>query len=234
MDIPGKVTGQFAYMQDFRLPGMLHGRVVRPPAIGATVLSIDEVPVKDIAGLTRVVRVGNFVGVVAETEWGAIQASRRLKVGWSSWEGLPDQSALWEYVRGTKIVKDDVTSDMGQVASALPQGASRLHATYEFAIHTHGSIGPSCSVVEFKNGAVTCWSASQGTHALRKQLAAMLSMPEEHVRCIYIDGAGCYGRNGHEDAAGDGALLSRAVGRPVACSGCVRTNTAGIRKVRPP
>jgi nicotinate dehydrogenase subunit B len=215
VDIPGKVTGQFTYMQDFRLAGMLHGRVVRPPAIGATLLSIDEDSVKDIPGLTRVVRVGNFVGVTAETEWGAIQASRRLKVSWSSWEGLPDQSSLWEYVRGTKIVKEDVTSEVGQVASALPRGASRLHATYDFAIHTHGSIGPSCSVVEFKEGAVTCWSASQGTHALRKQLAAMLSMPEERVRCIYIDGAGCYGRNGHEDAAGDAALLARAVGRPV-------------------
>jgi nicotinate dehydrogenase subunit B len=215
VDIPGKVTGQFTYMQDFRLPGMLHGRVVRPPAIGAAVQSIDEDSVKDIPGLTRVVRVGNFVGVIAETEWGAIQASRQLAVSWSSWEGLPDQSALWEHVRGTKIVNEDVTSEVGQVASALPRGATRLRATYNFAIHTHGSIGPSCSVVEFKDGAVTCWSASQGTHALRKQLAAMLSMPEEQVRCIYIDGAGCYGRNGHEDAAGDAALLSRAVGRPV-------------------
>jgi CO/xanthine dehydrogenase Mo-binding subunit len=215
VDIPGKVTGQFTYMQDFRLPGMLHGRVVRPPAIGATLQSIDEESVNAIPGLIRVVRVGNFVGVVAETEWAAIQASRRLQVSWSSWQGLPDQGTLWDYVRATKIIKDDVTSDVGQVAPALSRGASRLHATYDFAIHTHGSIGPSCSVVEFENGAVTCWSASQGTHALRKQLAAMLSMPEELVRCIYIDGAGCYGRNGHEDAAGDAALLSRAVGRPV-------------------
>jgi nicotinate dehydrogenase subunit B len=215
VDIPGKVTGQFTYMQDFRLPGMLHGRVVRPSGIGATLQSIDEDSVNDIPGLIRVVRIGNFVGVVAETEWGAIRASRRLKVNWSPWEGLPDQSALWEYVRGTKIVKEDVTSDVGQVTAVLPRGATRLRATYDFAIHTHGSIGPSCSVVEFKDGALTCWSASQATHALRKQLAAMLSMPEEQVRCIYIDGSGCYGRNGHEDAAGDAALLSRAVGRPV-------------------
>jgi nicotinate dehydrogenase subunit B len=215
VDIPGKVTGQFTYMQDFRLPGMLHGRVIRPPGIGATLQSIDEDSVKDVPGLIRVVRLANFVGVIAETEWGAIRASRRLKVNWSPWEGLPDENALWEYVRGTKIVKEDVTSDVGQVTAALPQGATRLRATYDFAIHTHGSIGPSCSVVEFKDGALTCWSASQGTHALRKQLAAMLSMPEGQVRCIYIDGAGCYGRNGHEDAAGDAALLSRAVGRPV-------------------
>jgi CO/xanthine dehydrogenase Mo-binding subunit len=215
VDIPGKVTGEFTYMQDFRIPGMLHGRVVRPPDMGATLQSVDEDSVKDIPRLIKVVRIGNFVGVVAETEWSAIQASRRLKVNWSSWEGLPDQSALWEHVRGTKIVKEDVTSEVGQVTAALPRGATRLRATYDFAIHTHGSIGPSCSVVEFKDGALTCWSASQGTHALRKQLAAMLSMSEDQVRCIYIDGSGCYGRNGHEDAAGDAALLSRAVGRPV-------------------
>ncbi len=215
VDIPGKVTGQFTYMQDFRLPGMLHGRVVRPSGIGATLQGIDEDSVDDIPGLIRVVRIGNFVGVIAETEWGAIRASRRLRVNWSPWEGLPDQSALWEYVRRTKIVKEDVTSDVGQVTATLPPGATRLRATYDFAIHTHGSIGPSCSVAEFKDGALTCWSASQGTHALRKQLAAMLSMPEEQVRCVYIDGSGCYGRNGHEDAAGDAALLSRAVGRPV-------------------
>jgi CO/xanthine dehydrogenase Mo-binding subunit len=215
VDIPGKVTGQFTYMQDFQLPGMLHGRVVRPPGIGATLQSIDEDSVRKIPGLVRVVRTGNFVGVVAESEWGAIKASRQLKVSWSTWEGLPDQSALWDHVRGTKIVKEDVTSDVGAAPTALAQGATRLRASYDFAIHTHGSIGPSCSVVEFRDGGLTCWSASQATHNLRKQLAAMLSMPEEQVRCIYIDGSGCYGRNGHEDAAADAALLSRAVGRPV-------------------
>jgi CO/xanthine dehydrogenase Mo-binding subunit len=215
VDIPGKVTGQFIYMQDFRLPGMLHGRVIRPSGIGATLQSIEEDSVSDIPGLIRVVHIGNFVGVIAETEWGAVQASRRLKVNWSPWEGLPDQSSLWENVRATKVLKEDVTSDVGAVTAALPRGATRLRATYDFAIQTHGSIGPSCSVVEFKDGALTCWSASQATHALRKQLAAMFSMPEERVRCIYIDGSGCYGRNGHEDAAGDAALLARAVGRPV-------------------
>lgn len=215
VDIPGKVAGEFTYMQDFTLPGMLHGRVVRPPAIGATLLGIDEGSVREIAGLVRVVRVGNFVGVVAETEWGSIKASRQLKVSWSPWEGLPDQRALWEHVRGTKIVKDDVTSDVGDPPVALAQGATRLRATYDFTIHTHGSIGPSCAVAEFRDGILTCWNASQSTHTLRRQLAAMLSMADDKVRCIYIDGAGCYGRNGHEDAAADAALLSREVGRPV-------------------
>lgn len=215
LDIPAKVTGQFTYMQDFRLPGMLHGRVVRPPAIGASLESIDENSVRDIAGLVKVVRVGNFVGVVAETEWGAIKAAQQLKTSWSKWEGLPDQAALLDHVRNTKIVKDDVTSNVGDASAAMAQGAKRLKATYDFAIHTHGSIGPSCAIVEIKDGSLTCWTASQGTHALRKQLAAMLSMPEANIRCIYVDGSGCYGRNGHEDAAADAALLARAVGRPV-------------------
>jgi CO/xanthine dehydrogenase Mo-binding subunit len=91
----------------------------------------------------------------------------------------------------------------------------KLSATYDLAIHTHGSIGPSCAVSEFKDGKLTCWSASQATHNLRKQLAKMMSMPLADVRCIYVDGAGCYGRNGHEDAAGDSTLLAKAVDRPV-------------------
>ena len=214
-DIPEKMTGQFTYMQDFKVPGMLHGRVVRPAAIGATLLKVDESSVKDVPGLVKVVRQGNFLGVVAESEWGAIRAAQKLKANWSNWEGLPEQSKLWEHVRATKVNKDDVTSNVGNAEPALEQAAKRLSATYDFAIHTHGSIGPSCAVAEIKDGKVTCWSSSQGTHDLRQQLAAMLSMPDTDVRAIYLEGSGCYGRNGHEDAAADAVLLARAVERPV-------------------
>jgi CO/xanthine dehydrogenase Mo-binding subunit len=214
-DIPEKMTGQFTYMQDFKVPDMLHGRVVRPTAIGATLLSVDESSVKDIPGLVKVVRQGNFLGVVAESEWGAIRAAQKLKANWSDWEGLPEQSKLWEHVRATKVNKDDVTSNIGSAEQALEQAAKRLSATYDFAIHTHGSIGPSCAVAEIKDGKLTCWSSSQGTHDLRQQLAAMLSMPDTDVRAIYLEGSGCYGRNGHEDAAADAVLLARAVERPV-------------------
>jgi nicotinate dehydrogenase subunit B len=215
LDIPAKVMATFTYMQDFMLPGMLHGRVVRPPGIGSTLTSIDEKSVSDIPGFVKVVRVGNFVGVVAESEWGAIKAAEQLKTEWTKWEGLPDQTKLWDHVRNTKVVKDEVTSNVGDAAVALGQGVKRLKATYDFAIHTHGSIGPSCAVVDIKDGQLTCWTASQATHNLRKQLAAMLTMPAEKIRCIYIDGSGCYGRNGHEDAAADAALMARDVGRPV-------------------
>ena len=215
LDIPGKVTGEFTYMQDFRLPGMLHARVVRPAAIGAQLLSVDENSVAGIPGLGKVVRDGNFLAVVARTEWSAVKAAQQLKAIWSDGSGLPDETRLWEHVRVTRIVKDDVTSNVGDAKQSLAQAPVRLTATYDFAIHTHGSIGPSCAVAEFRDGMLTCWSASQATHNLRKQLAAMMSLPESQVRAIYVEGAGCYGRNGHEDAASDAALLVRAVGQPV-------------------
>jgi nicotinate dehydrogenase subunit B len=215
LDIPDKVSARFTYMQDFKLPGMLHGRVIRPSGIGATLLSYDEASIKDIPGFVKVFRLGNFLGVVAESEWSAIKAAQQLSVTWSKWEGLPDETKLWEHVRGTRVVEDDITSNTGNSVTGLRSAAQRLSATYDFAIHTHGSIGPSCAVASFAEGKLTCWTASQGVHDLRKQLAAMLGVPNDDVRCIYLDGAGCYGRNGHEDAAADAALLTRAVGKPV-------------------
>jgi len=215
LDIPDKVTARFTFMQDFKRPGMLHGRVIRPSGLGATLLSYDESSIRGIPGIVKVVRIENFLGVVAKSEWSAIKAARTLSVKWSAWSGLPEQSQLWEHVRSTKILKDDVTSNRGDSQAALAAAPRKLAATYDFAIHTHGSIGPSCAVAEFEGGKLACWSASQATHNLRKQLAAMLGVADESVRCIYVDGAGCYGRNGHEDAAGDAVLLARAVGQPV-------------------
>ena len=215
IDIPAKATGQFTYVQDFRVPGMLYGRPVHPPAMKAKLLSIDESSLRDIPGIVKVVREGDFCGVVAETEWAAIKAARQLKATWTTWRGLPPENELWQYVRATEIAKDEVTSNVGNAVGTLAQASQRMKATYDFAMQTHGSIGPSAAVAEFKNGKLTCWTASQATHALRKQLAQMLSISEEDVRCVYVEGAGCYGRNGHEDAAGDAALMARAVGRPV-------------------
>ena len=216
VDIPDKVMGRFTYMQDFRVPGMLHGRVVRPPAMQASLESVDESSIKGIAGIVKVVRERNFLGIVARTEWAAIKAAETIKATWSKWEGLPDQAKLYEHVRATKVVKDDVTSNVGNTTEAMAkEGVKKVGATYDFTIHLHGSIGPSCAVAEFKDGKLTSWSASQATHDLRKQLAQMFALQVENVRCIYLEGAGCYGRNGHEDAAADAALLAKAVGRPV-------------------
>ena len=214
VDIPDKITGKFTYMQDFRVPGMLHGRVVRPPAYGATLESVDESSVKGIPGV-RVVRDKNFLAVVASSEWNAIRAAEQLKAQWSDAATLPDQAQLWEHVRGTRVVQDQVTSDTGSTRDALAGDGKKISATYAFAVNLHGSIGPSCAIAEFKNGKLTSWSASQATHTLRKQLAQMFGMSPDDVRCIYLEGSGCYGRNGHEDAAGDAAILAKAVGKPV-------------------
>jgi nicotinate dehydrogenase subunit B len=216
LDIPDKVTGRFTYMHDVRVPDMLHGRVVRPPAIGAQLETVDEDSIKAVPGMVKLVREGNFLGVVAESEWSAIRAARDLKATWSDWNGLPEQARLYEHVRGTKVVKDEVTGNIGNTAEAMAKdGLKKLAATYDFAIHTHGSIGPSCAIAEFKDGKLTCWSASQMTHSLQKQLAKMLALPVENVRCVYVEGSGCYGRNGHEDAAADAAILAKAVGKPL-------------------
>ena len=215
LDIPDKIYGRFTYMQDFRVPRMLHGRAIRPPGLGARLIDYDESSIADIPGIVKVVRAGNFLGVVAKDEWSSIRAARSLAVVWSDREVLPDESDLWRHVRATKIAKDDVTSDKGDSRRALEAADRKLTATYDFAAQTHGSIGPSCAVASFEGDQLTCWSASQATHNLRKQLAAMLQISNDLVRCVYVDGAGCYGRNGHEDAAADAVLLARAVGAPV-------------------
>ena len=216
VDIPAKMTGRFTYMQDFKVPGMLHGRVVRPAAIGAKLEGVDASALKSIPGIVKVVREGNFLGVVASNEWDAIRGANAIKATWSKSETLPDQAKLWEHVRATKVAKEEEYGNTGNTAEAMGKdGVKVIKATYDFAIHTHGSIGPSCAIAEFKDGALTSWSASQATHSLRKQLAQMFSLPVEKVRCIYVEGSGCYGRNGHEDAAADAALLAKAVGKPV-------------------
>jgi nicotinate dehydrogenase subunit B len=217
VDIPDKCTGRFIYMHNLRMPDMLHGRVVRPPSVGAKLEKVDEAALKDIPGVVQVVREGNFLGVVASNEWAAIKGAEKLKSAatWSKWEGLPEQTKLYEHVRATKVVKDEVTGTVGNTDEAMAQAAKKMTATYDFAINTHGSIGPSCAVAEFKDGKLTSWSSSQATHDLRKQLAEMFKLSPDNVRCIYLEGAGCYGRNGHEDAAADAALLAKAAGKPV-------------------
>jgi nicotinate dehydrogenase subunit B len=185
--------------------------VVRPPAIGAVLVQVDEGSIKG----ARVVREKNFLAVVADTEWAAVKAARALKATWSTWEGLPEQSKLWEHVRATPVAKDDVAVDRGNPKAAIAGAAKKLTATYDFAVHTHGSMGPSCAVADVKDGRAEIWSPSQAPHWLRKEVAATLQMDAKDVHIQYLDGAGCYGRNGHEDATCDAALISKLVARPV-------------------
>jgi len=216
LDIPDKVTGRFTYMHDFKVKGMIHARVVRPRAMKATLQAWNDFGCRKIPGYIGAIRKGNYLAVLGRSEWAAIKASKAVETTWSDWQGLPDRTKLWDYVRKTKINKDEDLQKIGNSAEAMKTpNAKIVSASYDFAIHTHGSIGPSCAVAEYKDGKLSCWSASQQTHLLRKQIANMLGMPPDDVRCIYIDGSGCYGRNGHEDAAADAALLAKETGLPV-------------------
>jgi nicotinate dehydrogenase subunit B len=214
-DVPGKVTGRFTYMQDMKVPDMVHARVIRPTAIGADLVSYDDSAAKKIPGYVATARKGNFLAVVAKDEWGAIRCANAVQAKWSEWQGLPEHAKLWDHVRATKVASEEVLQNIGNSTDTFKSGAKTLHATYDFAIQTHGSIGPSCAIAEYKDGRLNVWSSSQATHLLRKQLANMLSMKPDNVRCLYVEGAGCYGRNGHEDAAADAALLATEIGQPV-------------------
>jgi nicotinate dehydrogenase subunit B len=213
-DVPAKCTGSFTYMQDFSLPGMLHARVIRPPAIGAQLIAVDEGSIKDVAG-AKVVRIKDFLAVTAEDEWTAVRAARALRAQWSPGSGLPEQDKLAATLRADREVTDEVLLTRGQGAAGNPAGAITRAATFFWPMQSHASIGPSCVVADVTDNSATVWTASQGTHGNRKTFARFLHLPQEAVRLVYLDGAGCYGMNGHEDAAADAAILSRAVGRPV-------------------
>lgn len=214
IDIPGKVTGQFTFMQDFRLPGMLHARVIRPAGPGARLVSVDESSIRALPG-ARVVRKQDFLAVLSPSEWGAIKAARTLKVQWDDPPHFPDQADLYGYWRKLPVSSVETPADKGDVAAALAGASQRLEATYEFPPNTHGSIGPACAVADFRDGQCTIWSAAQSTHSLQGEIAITLGLDKSRVRLIYLDGAGCYGRNGHEDCSADAALVSQLAGAPV-------------------
>jgi nicotinate dehydrogenase subunit B len=213
-DVPAKVTGRYVYMHDFTVPGMLHARVIRPAAVGAGLVSIDEASIKDIAGAS-VLRVKDLLAVVAEDEWTAVRAARALKVQWSDGAGLPTQDTLSSALRAEQGITDEVLVNKGTPVTPRPEGTRALTATYYWPMQSHASMGPSCAVADVKADSATVWTASQGTHGNRTTFARFLGLPPEKVRLIYIEGSGCYGMNGHEDAAADAAILSRAAGRPV-------------------
>jgi CO/xanthine dehydrogenase Mo-binding subunit len=214
IDIPDKATGRFDYIVDVRVPGMVHGRVVRPPVPGATLVRIDGA--RGLPGLVKVVTKGNFVGVVAETEWDAIQAARTLKVTWStttaSWPAMDDlYRAMWAMPVRTRRV----LAESGDVDGAFASAARVVRARYEWPFQGHAMMGPGCAVAEVADGRATVWSSTQHPHQLQRGIADLLGFPAESVHVVWVEGAGSYGRSGAEDVAGDAAVLSQAVGRPV-------------------
>jgi nicotinate dehydrogenase subunit B len=216
-DLPGKFTGEFTYAQDVRVPGMLHGRVVRPPVVNSKPVSVDESSIRQIAGVVKVVQEGNFVGVVAQTEWAAIQAAKTLKVTWSTPStSLPaNPEELYAYLKNTKSFNDQVVVNKGNADSAFSQASKKYEATYRWPFQLHGMLAPSCAVADVRGDSVTVWSGTQGPFRTRKSLSDMLRMPEKNIRVIFREESGCYGRLSPDDAPLDAALLSRAVGKPV-------------------
>ncbi len=212
VDVAAKVTGTFPYVHNVRIPGMVHGRMVRPPTIGATLLSVDESSVQNVPGLIKVVRKGNFLGVVAQREEQAIAAARQLKVTWSESQELPADE--FEWMRSAQRLKTN-TTNKGDFDAALARAAKVVKATYKLPVQNHAMIGPSCAVADVRDGAVTFWSGSQWIQGNRRDLAQLLGLPVEKVHGIWVEGSGTYGRLICDDAAADAALLSQAVGKPV-------------------
>jgi CO/xanthine dehydrogenase Mo-binding subunit len=212
-DIPGKVNGRHVFVHDFKIDGMLHGRVVRPPAVGAKLVAVDEASISAIPGV-RVVRINDFLGVVAASEWDAVSAARLLKTQWSESAPLLGAEAVRGWMRAGPFEADETLVKKGDARQALA-AAKKVSAEFYWPMQSHASMGPSCAVADVRDGKATVWSASQATHRFHETIAKALALPKDAVRVVYLDGSGCYGMNGHDDAAADAALLSKAVARPV-------------------
>ena len=213
-DIPALVTGEFEFVHNVRVPGMLHGRVVRPPAVGATVMSVDEGSVKNLAGVVKVVVKKNFVGVVAEKPWQAIQAASQLKVTWSAGAGLPSHATFYAHMR-TQPARDALAVDSKDVEESLAAAATVLKATYLHPYQMHGSMGSSCAVADVEGEKATVWSPTQGVWYQKSTVAMLLGLKPENVHVIFRRGSGCYGLNGADTVTYDAGILSQAVGKPV-------------------
>ena len=214
LDIPRKLTGAPVYVQDMRLDGMVHARVVRPPNYGATLTSLDTSGVEKMPGVIKVVHQNNYLAVIAAGEYQAVVAMRALQQAarWQAPKRLPDKDRLLPLL---KSMKAD-TKVLDNRGSGAITGGDILSAAYTRPYMMHGSIGPSCAVGLFDGQHVTVWTHTQGVYPLRDAIADMLSMPPEQVDCIYVEGSGCYGHNGADDVGADAAIIAAALpNRPV-------------------
>lgn len=216
-DIPDKVSARYLYMQYVRVPGMLHGRVVRPHGqgaygAGAKVLNVDEASIRNIPG-ARVIRKGDFVGVVAENEWDAVKAARQLKVTWDATPSLPGSAGLFDAMRAAKT-KDNVVlerGDIGAFGGAAHVVSFKTHGPYQ----SHAPFGPNCAIADVKADSVLVQCSTQDVYGTRGKLATMLGMPQDKIRVQYYEGSGTYGHSCYDDVALGAAVLSQGAGKPV-------------------
>jgi nicotinate dehydrogenase subunit B len=214
-DVAPKVFAQEDFVTDVKVPGMVHGRTIRPGVAGAVPVKVDESSIKDIPG-AKVVWDKGFLGVVADKEWDAIQAAQKLKVEWSKVDQpFPEQASLYDHIRKSSVRKRSVDKENGNVDEAFKNAAKVIEAEYEWPFQSHASMGPACALVQIKDGQVTCWSGTQKSHFVQEGLALTLDLPVDKVRVIYTSGPGSYGRNDADDCAMDAAVLAKAVNKPV-------------------
>jgi nicotinate dehydrogenase subunit B len=218
VDIPAKASGTYVHMQHVRVPDMLHGRIVRPPGqgaygAGAKPASIDESSIADIP-TARVVRKGDFVGVVAEREWDAIKAARALKVTWHESAMLSSNADLFERMRAAKTT-DAVIADWGDAPNAFAQAAHVASSTYRCPYQSHAPFGPNCALADVGPNGALVMSSTQDIYNSRDMLAQVLGLPIDKIRVQYYEGSGTFGRSCYEDAAQAAAVMSQAVGKPV-------------------
>lgn len=214
LDIPAKVSGGAAYVQDMRLPDMLHARVIRPPRRGSRLLEIDEAALNKLPGGVKLVRNGSYLAVVATDEWLAVKAMREgyATARWTEGNPLPDSAHIHQLLTELPARRYPVSAK-GNIAQPGPR-TYKARVTKQYLMH--GSIGPSCAVARFKDGTLTVWTHTQGVYPLRAGIAEMVGLPVAQVRCIHAEGSGCYGHNGADDAAADAALIAMAIpGKPI-------------------
>jgi len=214
VDMPAMVTGQFEFVHNVRVPNMLHGAVVRPPEVGATLVRVDEGSVAGMPGVVKVVVKKNFVGVVAEKPWQARQAAAKLAATWTPGIGLPDQRTYFDHLRAQPS-RDAYVVKAADVDERLAKAATVVKATYLHPFQMHGAMGTSCAVADVQGGKATIWSPTQSAYPTRSGVAMLLGVPVDSVHVVFTRGAGCYGINGADTVSYDAALLSQAVGKPV-------------------
>jgi len=214
-DVAPMAFAQTDFCTDVKLPGMVHGRMLRPAVAGSVPVKVDDSAIKDIPG-AKVVWKNGFLGVVADREWDAIQAMSRLKVEWSQVPPpFPPQATLYDVIRKSAVRKRTVEKEVGNVEDAFKSAARVIEAEYEWPFQSHASMGPACALVEVRDGAATCFTGSQKSHFVQAGIAATLGLPPEKVHVKWMVGPGSYGRNDADDCAVDAAVLSQAVGKPV-------------------
>jgi nicotinate dehydrogenase subunit B len=217
-DTEAKVRGTHPYVHQLRLPGMLHGRIVRPKgqgpfAVADKVLSVDESSIAGIKG-AKVYRKGDFIGVVAANEQDAIQAATQLKVRWSESKTMPGNGNLWKHFREVQSA-ERYARNIGSIDKGVAAATTTENQSYSINYQSHASFGPSCGVADVRPGKADVWGASQGIYGSRNLVSALLGVPFQNVTFHFAEGAGCYGKNLQDDAALAAALLSQLSGKPV-------------------